>query len=173
MQVRAARPTDILGIAEVHVRSWQETYVGQVPQDYLDTLSVEDRYERWQELVADIEWPALDLLVLVDDEDGVVGFASTSASRDPDATGSTGEVQAIYTRAKVWGRGWGRALMGAAVARLRGSGFAEARLWVLDSNDRARRFYEAAGWRVDGATKPHVIGGQDVVEVRYRLHFGG
>src|SRR5437763_9672987 len=66
MQVRAARPTDILGIAEVHVRSWQETYVGQVPQDYLDTLSVEDRYERWQELVADIEWPALDLLVSID-----------------------------------------------------------------------------------------------------------
>src|SRR5437763_1149336 len=57
MQVRAARPTDILGIAEVHVRSWQETYVGQVPQDYLDTLSVEDRYERWQELVAGADQP--------------------------------------------------------------------------------------------------------------------
>jgi hypothetical protein len=38
----------------------------------------------------------------------------------------------------------------------------------LDTNIGARRFYERVGWATDGATKPATIGGQPVVEVRYR-----
>jgi GNAT superfamily N-acetyltransferase len=78
-------------------------------------------------------------------------------------------VPAIYTRERVWGRGWGRALMEAALARLAEVGFEDATLWVLDTNVRARRFYEAGGWTWDGTTKPHVIGGQSVTELRYRV----
>jgi ribosomal protein S18 acetylase RimI-like enzyme len=169
MDIRPAVGSDIAAIAEVHVRSWQETYVGQVPRGYLDGLSIEDRTSRWQETLIDAEWPNPDLLVLLDNDDIVVGFATTSASRDADAAVSTGEVPAIYTRRRVWGRGWGRDLMQAALRRLSEAGFADATLWVLDTNERARRFYEAGGWRWDGATKPHVIGGQEVIEVRYRV----
>jgi ribosomal protein S18 acetylase RimI-like enzyme len=172
VNVRRASAADVPAIAEVHVRSWQETYVGQVPQSYLDGLSVEDRIRTWQEWTASAAWPNPDLLVLVDDDDFVVGFASVSASHDGDAATSTGEVPAIYTRRRVWDRGWGRALMGAAMARLREAGYAEATLWVLDTNHRARRFYQAAGWRWDGTTKSDVIGGQDVTELRYGVALG-
>ena len=172
MNVRPAAVTDIPAIAEIHLRSWQETYVGQVPQDYLDALSIDDRTRRWQETVVDAEWLPPDLLVLLDDDDVVVGFAATSASRDNDAAVTTGEVQAVYTRRRVWSRGWGRDLMLAALARLSEAGFTDATLWVLITNDRARHFYEAGGWRWDGATKPHVIGSQDVIEVRYRVNLG-
>jgi L-amino acid N-acyltransferase YncA len=167
VNVRPASAADVPAIAEVHVRSWQETYVGQVPQSYLDGLSVEDRTRTWQEWTASAAWPNPDLLVLVDDDEVVVGFATVSASRDGDAATSTGEVPAIYTRQRVWGRGWGRALMDAAIARLRDAGYADATLWVLDTNHRARRFYQQGGWRRDGTTKPDVIGGQDVTELRY------
>ncbi|MDQ6926250.1 MAG: nucleotidyltransferase domain-containing protein [Candidatus Eremiobacteraeota bacterium] len=40
-----------------------------------------------------------------------------------------------------------------AISGLRGAGSAEATLWVLDTNVRARRFYESAGWAPDGTTK--------------------
>ena len=160
---------DLASIAEVHVRAWQETYVGQVGQGYLDGLSVDDRTRTWQEWTAGADWPNPDLWVLADDDDVVVGFATTSSSHDPDAAASTGEVPAIYCRQRVWGRGWGRALMGAAMARLRDAGFRDATLWVLETNDRTRRFYEAAGRRWDGSSKPAVIGGQDVTELRYRV----
>jgi GNAT superfamily N-acetyltransferase len=50
------------------------------------------------------------------------------------------------------------------VARHRGTGLADAvlaavppavdRLWVLEENTRARRFYERHGWRPDGRTQP-------------------
>jgi hypothetical protein len=37
------------------------------------------------------------------------------------------------------------------VANLAAAGCLEAALWVLDGNDRDRRFHAAAGWRPDGA----------------------
>jgi hypothetical protein len=39
-------------------------------------------------------------------------------------------------------------------------------LWVLEGNDRARRFYERAGWRGDDGMKP--FGDSGLYEVRYR-----
>jgi ribosomal protein S18 acetylase RimI-like enzyme len=169
VNIRRASAADIPAIAEVHVRSWQETYVGQVPQSYLDGLAVENRLRTWHEWTASAPWPNPDLVVMVDDDDVVVGFASVSASHDGDAATSTGEVPAIYSRRRVWGRGWGRLLMDAAIARLCEAGYADATLWVLDTNDRARRFYQQGGWFWDGTTKSEVIGGQDVTELRYRV----
>jgi hypothetical protein len=37
--VRRARPHDALRIARVHVQSWQSTYRGVLPPDYLDSLT--------------------------------------------------------------------------------------------------------------------------------------
>jgi hypothetical protein len=38
---------------------------------------------------------------------------------------------------------------------------------VLDDNPRARRFYELAGWSVDGTAREIRIFGFDISEVRY------
>jgi RimJ/RimL family protein N-acetyltransferase len=38
---------------------------------------------------------------------------------------------------------------------------------VLEDNPRARRFYELAGWRVDGTARPIEVLGVEVPEVRY------
>jgi RimJ/RimL family protein N-acetyltransferase len=46
--------------------------------------------------------------------------------------------------------------------------FDAATLWVLADNRRARRFYELAGWRPDGASKRGEIGGRELTELRYR-----
>jgi RimJ/RimL family protein N-acetyltransferase len=69
----------------------------------------------------------------------------------------------------VWGTGVGRELMAVAVDRLREAGFRSATLWVLRDNERARRFYERAGWSPDGAEKDDVVAGATVTEVRYRV----
>jgi RimJ/RimL family protein N-acetyltransferase len=39
---------------------------------------------------------------------------------------------------------------------------------VLESNARARRFYDRAGWTADGSAKQEEIAGSPVTEVRYR-----
>jgi ribosomal protein S18 acetylase RimI-like enzyme len=58
--------------------------------------------------------------------------------------------------------------MAEAVRRLSDAGFREATLWVLETNDRARRFYEAVGWSLDGQRRVDESYGFALAEVRYR-----
>jgi GNAT superfamily N-acetyltransferase len=95
----------------------------------------------------------------------VIAFASVGPDRD-DAT--RGELYAIYALPEAWGTGAGHALMDEAVAALRDAGHADAVLWVLADNPRARRFYEREGWSADGTTKSEEWLGLTVAEVRYR-----
>jgi len=41
-------------------------------------------------------------------------------------------------------------------------------LWVLARNERAKRFYQADGWALDGARRTEDLGGVTVDEVRYQ-----
>ena len=80
----------------------------------------------------------------------------------------SGELAAIYLLPGAWGKGLGRELMSSALSALSDAGFGEATLWVLDTNSRARRFYEAAGWHADGAVTQDGTRGFVLNEVRYR-----
>ena len=111
-----------------------------------------------------------DEAIFVAEADGaVVGFAATGPSHDGGpAEGRVGELHAIYVRADYWGTETGAQLHDAALDALASAGFAQATLWVLDSNKRARQFYERRGWAPDGGAKREELGGTPLVEVRYR-----
>ena len=165
MIVRTATGADVEAIARVHVESWRSAYKDLLPDDYLAGLSAERRIDVWRRLVADV---AEDRGVLVlDDQDVVVGFSHYSPSRDEDADLGTGEVTSIYLSASHWRRGGGSQLLEAAIGRLRDGGFRRATLWVLDGNERARAFYEAHGWARDTASKVDDRGTVELHEVRY------
>lgn len=167
-QIRPARVADAGAIATVHVRSWQDTYQGLLPQDYLDGLSIAERAGRWRHRLAGITRPAADVLVVWRDA-VTVGFAGFGPTRDANADPArTAEITTIYLLAEARGAGLGKRLMAAAVDKLAAAGYAEATLWVLAGNARARRFYAGAGWAADGTAKREEIGGRAVTEVRYR-----
>jgi GNAT superfamily N-acetyltransferase len=138
-----------------HVRAWQTAYAHLFPAERLAELSVERRAEQHRES------PPL----VVEEAGRIVGFVSVGTSRDDDADG---ELFAIYVDPEYWGRGVGRELIAAGEERLRELGHAVAILWVLDDNPRGRRFYERAGWRHDGTTRPIRSLGIAAPEVRYR-----
>jgi len=166
--VRPARAEDAGQIALVHVRSWQGAYRGLIPQAFLDGLDVAQRTRTWERALAETDNPRAGVLV-ADDGGSVVGFVGYFPSRDPDADPDLiGEIGAIYLLPGAWGTGIGRRLMEAALGRLAGAGFTQVTLWVLDANDRARRFYEAGGWSADGAAKQDDSRGFPLSEVRYR-----
>lgn len=52
-------------------------------------------------------------------------------------------------------------------AHLASLGYRRAILWVVAENDRARRFYETAGWSFDGTERVDTVQGATVNEVRY------
>ncbi|NDC38832.1 MAG: GNAT family N-acetyltransferase [Proteobacteria bacterium] len=166
--IRPAQPEDARGIATVHTHSWQSTYRGQLPDSFLDQLSVPAREQRWRQDLA-----AKAFQVRVAEQDGViVGFVSFGPSRDPDAEADcTAEIFAIYLLAEAQGTGAGNALWQQAVGELKRGGYEAITVWVLDTNQKARRFYERMGCVLDGGQKGATIGGQEVVELRYRLDF--
>jgi len=164
---RLATISDVPAIARVQVASWHGVYRGLMPDEVIDGLTVERRIAQWNGFFARGDD---DETMLVAEHGGsIVGMASLGPCRDEDADPTTGEVRAIYVAPDHWGHGHGRDLMEASTAWLAGAGFADAALWVLDTNDRARRFYEAAGWAADGGDRIEDLYGARLSEVRYRM----
>jgi RimJ/RimL family protein N-acetyltransferase len=161
--IRRATAADAPAMGRVHVRAWQAAYRGHMPDDYLDGLRAEDRAAYWERTLRRED---LRGTVLVVERDGeVVGFAAVGPSPEPQGAG---ELFAINLDPDHWGTGSGRLLLQAAQAELARLGFEETVLWVLPANARARRFYETAGWVVDGTERTMEILGVVVPEVRYR-----
>jgi len=172
MRTRTAVAADADALGLVHVRTWQAAYRGLMAQSYLDGLDPERRADGWRRWLDELEPPRA-IFVLEHPADGVVGFANVGASRDPDATPVVGELSSIYVLPSHWGRGGGRLLMAEAVRSLAQAGFRAATLWVLTTNEQARRFYETVGWLPDGGEKVDEYFGFPIAEVRYRRSLTG
>lgn len=97
----------------------------------------------------------------------ISGFATVGPARDP-SSGGCGELYALYVRPDRWRHGIGGTLLVYALARLTAAGFTEAILWVLEGNERARRFYRAEGWLPDGAHRRDELLGVAIATIRYR-----
>lgn len=112
VSVRAATEDDATAIGVVHVRSWQATYRGHFPQEFLDGLDPERRVAGWRQLLRDNDGRSR---LLVTEQDGeIVGFVNVGPCRDDDLP-SAGEVRAIYLIPQFWGQGLGRDLMTAGL----------------------------------------------------------
>jgi GNAT superfamily N-acetyltransferase len=165
--VRRAVPADAPAMARAHARSWRATYTGLLPDVIIDDVVASEgrRAERWRGWLGDANRPGGCFVAELGGR--VVGYVFWGPGEAPETPAAVGEVYAIYLDPDATGRGLGRALFRAATEALRTAGFDRAVVWVLETNARARRFYEAAGWRVDGATKVEQRPGGVLNELRY------
>lgn len=161
--IRRAGPADAPAIARVHVAAWRGAYRGMIADSILDGLDEQRRAQMWSQALA-----RPDAAAFVAELDGrMCAFIFVTPSRDADADGTRiGEVSAIYVLSDSWRGGVGTKLMAAGLQFLAGRGCVAATLWVLDRNARARAFYEAHGFALDGAHKHDVRLNAD--ELRYR-----
>lgn len=166
--IRLATVEDAPSIARVQVESWHGTYRGLMPDEVIDRLTVEVRERGWRLALTDPP-PRNAAFVALHGED-VVGMAAIGPTRDDDLdAGHVGEVRAIYVTPDHWGHGHGRDLMIESLGWLADAGFTEAMLWVLDSNEIGRTFYEGGGWHHDEAVKVDDAFGAPLRELRYRI----
>ena len=164
LAVRTAAAEDKLAVARVHVRSWQVAYRGIFPDDYLDQLSPEDRAARY---TFDSDDQSRQRTFVATDGTTICGFATAGVSRDIDLE-AAGEIYAIYVDPGSWGLGAGRLLIENARSLLCEMGFAQSFLWVLEGNERAKRFYMIDGWLPDGSARTEDRWGVIAHEIRYR-----
>ena len=64
-----------------------------------------------------------------------------------------GFLRNLYVLPEHQGTGLGETLHDYALERLRALGYEEAKLWTLEGNHGARRFYEKRGWSLNGETR--------------------
>jgi GNAT superfamily N-acetyltransferase len=143
--IRHAVPEDAEALAHLHLDVWDDAYTGLMPQGILDDrrAKVAERVQRWREILD--QNPDV---ILAESEDGLIGFASAGPSQDNDVDTDL-ELRSLYVRADWWGTGVGYALFEEAV------GDRAAYLWVLAGNERAIKFYERQGFRLDGTEDEH------------------
>jgi GNAT superfamily N-acetyltransferase len=162
---RGGWPTCWPAIA-VPVQSWRAPHRGLLPNDVLADLSISDRERFWSDTLTA---PVYTRIVVAAIGDAIVGFAATGPPPVPDdrADPTLGDLYALYVDPDVWRRGIGTQLHAAAPDRLRSCGFTHAGLWVLDTNERALRFYNHHGPTDTGRTQvDHGPGGTELHERR-------
>ncbi|MFE6459999.1 GNAT family N-acetyltransferase [Streptomyces cinereoruber] len=169
MPIREALPGDAAALAAVHVLSWRAAYRDLLPRPYLEGLDVEERAAVWHARLTAPERPAVLLATRPGGDGRPVAFSCfhpwPGEGFEP---APTAELAALYALPEVWGAGVGRALLSTTTGALVEAGFRSAALWVFAGNARARRFYEAAGWRADGESVREETGGRALEELRYR-----
>ena len=166
-EIRAGVPEDVMAIADINVRSWQVSFRGYFPNEFLDSLNSRDR----EPFVLDVltSGPPHHLAVAVE-EDQVIGFVMLGPPLDADVdAASTLELYSLYIEPERIRTGLGRLLMGEALRYLREGPWTSGVLWAPSAVERTCRFYEAAGWYVDGEKTEEIPAGNPVDHVRYRI----
>ena len=160
--MRPATEADAAALTDL-VRRGVETYVAFMPAGWATVdhdPMFDPEYVRRQLRTPGV-WTGV-----VEDEGEVVGFALFL----PDADGEADAYLAsVFVDARRWGKGLGRSLLAAAMDEMRRRGHRTARLWVARDYDRARRTYEAAGWRPTGAERVYAVDATPLVEYRTEL----
>jgi ribosomal protein S18 acetylase RimI-like enzyme len=191
--IRSGSTADAARVAAVQREGWLAAYDGIIAHEIIDRVTAPDdgarvrqtfRTRPWQRMIVAVAETQRSTGIAQHQEGttsagpGVVGYASFGPEVDvfapwpppltaAGAAGQAAELYALYVHPAWWSTGTGRALMDRVLARTTKAGYPGITLWVLADNVRARRFYERAGFRPDGASNVlNGLGG--VTEVRYR-----
>lgn len=144
---RSARPDDAGQLADVHLRSWQETFAGVFPPSAWDVDARERRLVMWTALFTDLRPDGR--LAVADAEGQPVGFALSGRSDERDAPVER-QLAFIYLLRSAQGSGLGQALLDAVLTD------EPVFLWHLERNPNPRTaaFYERNGFVADGSRRP-------------------
>jgi DNA-binding GntR family transcriptional regulator/CubicO group peptidase (beta-lactamase class C family)/GNAT superfamily N-acetyltransferase len=144
--LRAAVASDADDLARVFIAAWRDAYPGVIDVGILDSLRHRTVAE-W--LGKDVDLPGT--TVVAEAPDGsIAGFIRFG--EDPEGS-ENGYVHSLYVHPSASGRGTGRRLLDHARAELEAAGHPAVTLWVFEANERAVRFYAAAGFMPDGGRR--------------------
>jgi GNAT superfamily N-acetyltransferase len=155
--LRPGTERDLPAVGALHYRSRASAYARILSAAALAYGSPQALGEWWVERWR-WERQTHRLTVAVDD-DAIVGFTYLGPSQEAGVM----ELSAIHVDPVYVGSGVGRLLMQDALPHLGD----RAVLWVLEGNERARRFYERGGWSFDGTTRDVSMGGDPTRQLRY------
>ncbi|WAH58797.1 arsinothricin resistance N-acetyltransferase ArsN1 [Pseudomonas silvicola] len=144
MRIRPAQPADATSIANIYNQGIEErssTFetAPRKPEDMLDRLQTADRYP---------------VLVMLDDNDNVVGWASLSSYRPRSCYDGIADFS-IYMSREVRGQGLGKHLLEALLKEAQALGYWKVLSRIFTSNRASLALCEASGFRHVGVYEKH------------------
>ncbi|MEQ1561040.1 MAG: GNAT family N-acetyltransferase [Methyloglobulus sp.] len=167
MKIISAGLENARDIAEIHVRSWQQAYRSLLPDQYLASLSIDQREEFWLDVLASHS----NTVLIAVENNTVAGFLNYQESCDSEYKDSpSAEILAFYVEPSQWRKGVGTALWQVCKDKLVSDGYRTVSLWVVTGNTRAIEFYEAQGFRQEpGMVEAFELAGVSLLEQKYAI----
>lgn len=163
--IRYATIEDAKTISEVVVTSWQSAYREIVPDEYLDSISVDKR----EVYIKNSLMEGYKHFIIAECKGQVVGMMCFYPQSKKKLIVDEWELEAIYLLPGFWNKDIGIKLMQYMFKYMREEQADFCGLWVLEENLRARRFYESIGFKDIWFEKPIKIGGKELFETRYLI----
>jgi len=159
-----ADPADAEALRDLHLLTWDVTYRPHAPEAWYCERLVAHSVRDWAEIVRSQTDRGGGVLT-ARSGGRIVGLCQYGPSEDHDHnTEEVGQIHRLYVHPARQSIGIGRSLLTASVGHLRQGGAHTATLWVLETDQGARAFYERLGWKPDGTRQTH-----PPTDLRYRL----
>lgn len=141
IEIRRAKVSDAVAIAETHDSAWRAAYQGIIPGTELEKLINRRGPEWWASAIRKGS-----RIALMQFGDHIVGYTNYGRNRARSLF-YDGEVYEIYLKPEYQGLGFGRRLFTSARRDLAQSGLKSLVIWALSDNEPALGFYRALGGR--------------------------
>ena len=159
--IRTAVPEDVPQVAKVHVESWQRSFAGIAPEDYLNGMSEDRRRDVFAERLSE---PSYKLLVAEKPGKGVVGFIDFGRP-DFENYGYDARVYSFYLLPEFQRCGVGGRLFETCFEEMRSEGYGSVCLDTLEMSPY-REFYHRHGGTIV-ARDQHKLGDDEYPTVIY------
>ncbi len=139
----------------IHATSYRRAYRGIVPDNILAEYTPQKRAAAFRQAIAKDE----DEIYLFKVNHSAVGFAVLNKHPHyPGAAEDEAEINALFFLPDFWGMDAASRALAFCFNRLRLLGYKRATVWVMEGNDRARRFFEKNGFLPTGEKRAIQIG---------------
>ena len=142
IEIRRAKTSDSMSVAETHDEAWRTSYQGIIPGNELDKLISRRGPEWWESAIRKGS-----RITILQFGEQVAGYANYGRNRARSLF-YDGEVYELYLRPEFQGLGFGRRLFNAARKDLIQSGLKSLVVWALSDNEPAVDFYRGLGGRM-------------------------
>lgn len=140
IRYREAGVAECEAVAKVHVRSWQESFAGLVPQSVMDRITVESRINAFEKR---FQTDYYRMFVAEVADLGIVGFADCGLPRE-EIDSYQAELYAIFLLPEFQGSGVGRRLFSLCLEAVVKSGKSSMYLLAFEASPY-RPFYDKMG----------------------------
>ena len=138
MNIREANAEDIEPIASLYVMNWKKTYVGLLPDNFLNGLTVNEGIKKWQEYLNKEKHR----IFVAYENEKILGF---SACKEDKELKNCLYLYSLHVSETSRGKGVGTKLINTVGSYAYIKGYEHMSICIVKGNDNAKRIYEKMG----------------------------